>query len=181
MYGVLPPASLQFDLEGKLLPDAQTYPDLLRKMIKENREKEQKERKRREDEGLAEERVGGQLPAPTMDELREHKGWTVAVMDGNHLLFYELADEKDPRWESSSIQLGEGPAHVLLCWPDPKVLTVYESLAKAHYPARKIKTELSEKIWKLDPKWSKRGDAVWLDLADITYVFRGMARNTNIY
>eukprot|EP00808_Paulinella_micropora_P019778 g882.t1 len=61
-----------------------------------------------------------QLAAPTMDELREHKGWTVAVMDGNHLFFYELADEKDPRWESSSIQLGEVSAKVLLCWPDPK-------------------------------------------------------------
>eukprot|EP00808_Paulinella_micropora_P013740 g6750.t1 len=56
MYGVLPPASLQYDGEGKLLADAQTYPELLRKKIRENREKEQKERKRREDEGLTEER-----------------------------------------------------------------------------------------------------------------------------
>eukprot|EP00808_Paulinella_micropora_P020791 g60729.t1 len=44
MYGVLHPASLQYDGEGKLLADAQTHPELLRN--KENREKEQKEEKR---------------------------------------------------------------------------------------------------------------------------------------
>eukprot|EP00808_Paulinella_micropora_P006621 g16417.t1 len=110
-------------LSGKLLPDAQTYPDLLRKMIKENRAKEQKERKRREDEGLAEERVVRERANIRRYEKDEeerdeiHKTKVQKALGRKKQRFGPL---EDPRWKSSSIQLVEVPANVLLAGQIPK-------------------------------------------------------------